>query len=391
MMNRFGWMIKAGAFIALMFLVGCAKGESTYQEGMKLAESGKYEEALSKFQQAMKEDGEVSDYHIGCGMAYVHMGKYEDAGKVFENAMDKLKESAAKEEKKQFYYGNALALAGMGEWEQALAYCDKALKIDLLGDMNGDIGYTKAVCLKNQGKYEEAEKVCQKLVKDNKKDWQAYYELASIQEKLGQREEAVKTYEKIREEEKEGGAAHFALYRLYSLMGEKESAEIALDEVLGWDTKKASNALAVGRAHYCKKDRESARKYFQMAYDGSCAEGLYYLGLLSMEERNYQDAEKNFLAYIKEEEKDLDAEVYNQLAVAMMEQEAYEKAWEYLNQGLERGMTGAEQGLLKNQVILYERQGKFEEALEAAREYARRFPEDGEMKKELSFIKTRIK
>lgn len=391
MMNRFGWMIKAGALMALIFLVGCAKGESTYQEGMKLAESGKYEDALSKFQQAMKEDGEVSDYHIGCGMAYIHMGKYEDAGKVFENAMDKLKESAAKEEKKQFYYGNALALSGMGECEQALAYCDKALKIDLLGDMDGDINYTKAVCLKNQGKYEEAEEICQKIIKEEKKDWQAYYELASIQEKMGKREEAAKTYEKIAEEEKEGGTAHFALYRLYNLMGDSESAEKALDEVLGWDTKKASNALAVGRAYYCKKDMASARKYMEMAYDGNCAESLYYLGVLSMEEKNYQDAEKNFLAYIKENEKDLDAEVYNQLAVAMMEQEAYDKAQEYLDQGLERGMTEAEQGLQKNQVILYEKQKKYEEALQAAQEYMKRFPEDGEMKKELAFIKTRIK
>lgn len=388
MMNKLGWMIRAGALMALIFLAGCAKGESTYQEGMKLAESGKYEKALSKFQQAMKEDGEVSDYHIACGMAYIHMGKYEEAGKVFENAMGKLKESAAKEDKKQFYYGNALALSGMGECEQALAYCDKALKIDLLGDMDADINYTKAVCLKNQGKYEEAEEVCQKLIKENKKDWQAYYELASIQEKLGRREEAAKTYEEIGEDD--DGTACFALYRLYNLMGDSESAEKALDEVLGWDTKKAANALAVGRAYYCKKDMGSARKYFQMAYDGNCTESLYYLGVLSMEEKNYQDAEKKFLAYIKENERDLDAEAYNQLAVAMMELETYEKAQDYLNQGLERGMTEAEQGLRKNQVVLYEKQKKYEEALEAAQEYVKRYDDD-EMKKELSFIKTRIK
>lgn len=391
MMERLGWMIKTGTLVAVLLLAGCGKGESAYQEGMKLAESGKYEKALSKFQQAIKEDGEVSDYHIGCGMAYIHMGKYEDGVRVFENAMDKLKESADKEDKKQFYYGNALGLSGMGECEQALAYCDKALKIDLLGDMDADIGYTKAVCLKNQGKYEEAGEILQEIIKENKKDWQAYYELANVQEKLGQRKDAVKTYEKIAEEEKEEGTAHFALYRLYNLMGEAESAEKALDEVLGWNTKKASNALAVGRAYYCKKDMASARKYMQMAYDGNCPESLYYLGVLSMEEKDYQDAEERFLAYIKENEENLDAEVYNQLALAMMEQEAYEKAQDYLNQGMERGMTEAEPGLQKSQVILYEKQKKYEEALETAREYVKRFPGDGEMKKELSFIKTRMK
>jgi len=390
-MRKFRWLRMAGFFAGVLLLAaGCGKGESAYQEGMKLVEDGKYEKALSKFQQAVKQDGEVADYYIGYGMAYIHMGKYQEAGKVFENALDKLKESASKEEKKQFYYGNALALSGEGEYEQAMAYCDRALKIDLLGDMDGDINFAKAVCLENQGKYEEAAEICQKLVKEDKKDWQAYYELAAIQEELNV-EQAANTYEKIAEEEKEDGTAHFALYRLYNLMGDSKAAENILDQVLKWDTKKASNALAVGRAYYYKKDLASARKYMQQAYDGNCTESLYYLGVLAMEEKNYPEAEKNFQAYIKENEENLDAEVYNQLAVAMMEQEEYDKAQDYLNQGMAQGMTEAEQGLRKNQVILYEKQNKYEEAMEAAEEYVKRYPDDGGMKKELSFIKTRIK
>ena len=54
-------------------------------------------------------------------------------------------------------------------------------------------------------------------------------------------------------------------------------------------------------------------------------------------------------------------------------------------------MTEAEQDIRKNQVILYEKQKMYQEALEAAQEYVKRYPGDAGMKKELAFIKTRIK
>lgn len=391
MKERFVWLRRTGMVLGMIFLLaGCGKGDSAYQEGMKLAGEGKYEKALSQFQQAVKEDGEAAQYHIGYGMAYNYLGKYSEAQKVFQNAMDKLKDSASKEEKKQFYYGYAVALSGEGEYGQAASYCDRALKISLLGDMDSDINYTKAVCLENQGKYEEAQKICERLVKDNKKDWQAYYELARLQEKLGKTEDAVKTYQKLTEEEQGDGSAHFALYNIYQSMGKTEEAEDVLGAVLRWDTKKASNALAVGRAYYYKGDREAARDFLQQAYDENCTEGLYYLGVLSMEEQKYQEGEKHFLAYIKEAGENLNAEVYNQLAVAMMEQGKYKKAQSYLTQGMDCGMTDADQGLRKNQVILYEKQKKYEDALEQAQEYVKRYPADAGMKKELIFIRSRI-
>ena len=42
-------------------------------------------------------------------------------------------------------------------------------------------------------------------------------------------------------------------------------------------------------------------------------------------------------------------------------------------------------------MILYEKQKKYEEALEEAQEYVKRYPADAGMKKELAFIRTRIK
>ena len=130
---------RTGILLAMaILLAGCGKSDASFQDGMKMAEKGEYEKALPLFQKAVKEDGKAAEYQIAYGMTYNYMGKYEEAGKIFESAMDKLKETASKEEKKQFYYGNAVAYAGMGEYEQAEAYCNKALAIELLGDMDGD-------------------------------------------------------------------------------------------------------------------------------------------------------------------------------------------------------------------------------------------------------------
>lgn len=392
MKKKLGWLGKTGVILGiLLVMAGCGKADKAYNEGMKLAEDGKYEKALSQFQEAVKEDSKVAKYHIGYGMTYNYLGKYEKAEKIFSDAMEKLKDSASKEEKKQFYYGDAVALSGQGKYDEAEGYCDKALKIDLLSDMDSDINYTKTVCLEKQGKFEEAEEICEKLVKDNKKDWQAYYELAAIQKQLGKQEEAAETYLTLVEEEEGDGSAHFALYQIYLSMGETEKAEDILNQVLKWDTKKAANALAVGRAYYYKNDFDSAREFMQMAYDGNCIEGLYYLGVVALEEKNYTEAEKQFLNYIKENKEELNVEVYNQLAVTMMEQKAYKKAQGYLTKGMEFGMTEADQSLRRNQVILYEKQKKYEEALAEAQEYRNRYPEDASMKKELEFIQTRIK
>lgn len=389
---RTGWFGRIGILVGMLFmLAGCGKGDTAYSEGMKLAEEGKYEKALSQFQEAVKEDHKVAKYQIGYGMTYNHMGKYEEAEKVFSSAMEKLKDSASREEKKQFYYGEAVALSGQGEYEKAVKYCDKALKIDFLSDMDGDIGYTKTVCLARQGKLKEAEKLCKKIVQDNKKDWQAYYELADIQKQLGKPREAAKTYLILVEAEKGDSSAYFALYQIYLSMGETKKAEDILNQVLDWNTKKAANALAVGRAYYYKNDMDSASKYLKLAYDGNCKESLYYLGVISMNQKNYPEAEKHFLEYIKENEDDLNIEVYNQLAVAMMEQGEYKKAQDYLTRGKEFGMTEADQSLRKNQVVLYEKQKKYKKALAEAQEYVTRYPQDADMEKELAFIQTRIK
>ena len=74
-----------------------------------------------------------------------------------------------------------------------------------------------------------------------------------------------------------------------------------------------------------------------------------------------------------------------------MEQRDFDKAQGAIDQGLSHGNSSAVQDLRRIQVVLFEKQNKYGEALSAAKEYYKIYPSDDAMQKEISFIKTRIK
>ncbi len=85
-----------------------------------------------------------------------------------------------------------------------------------------------------------------------------------------------------------------------------------------------------------------------------------------------------------------DAGVYNRLALADMEAGNYEKALEYIEQGLALGQDGdAARELLFNQAVCREYLGEYEQALELFRTYAEKFGEDETVRHEIAFLETR--
>lgn len=385
--------IKGGVvalFVALA-VCGCGKAEKAYDQAMEYAQKGKYEKAVDTFKEAIHEDGKEAEYYIGYGMALNHLGRFEEAQKNYSSVLSGLKDDISKEDKKQLYYGYAVSVFGQGEYEEAAGYCEKALQVEYLDDMDNDIRFTESVCQERLGNYEEAIKLCETIVKEDKKDRTAYIQLAYLQEKTGKSEEAVKTYEKLIEEDEDDYDARFSLYEQYLKMGRTEAAEEILGDMIKIDSKKATDMLVIGRAYYYQGDYDSAKKYYEMSHDGNCKESLYYLGTLQMAQGDYTGAESTFLSYIKENKDSFRAEVYNQLAVAMMKTEDYEKAQSYIEKGMGMGTTGASQNLLRNQVSLYEKQKEYQKALDTANQYIKLYPGDAGMQKEQAFIQTRIK
>lgn len=375
----------------LFALTGCGKAQEAYDNGMDLAKEGKYEESLKYFEEAIKENKDRTEYYIGYGMALNHLNRYEDAKEELKKAMQDTDNKISKENNKQLYYGIAMAEYGLGEYESVVKYCKKALEIEYLDTLDNDILYTKMAALQLQGEKELAKKDCETIIKSDEKYMDAYMELAKIESELGENDKAVDTYLEAISVDKTYYAAYFSLYQQYCSNEQTELAEEILDQLISIRSNKAENLVVIGRAYYYKNDYDKAKEYLNMAYDAGSKESLYYIGVVELQEKSYEESIENFEKYIDEKKENLNIDVYNQLANAYCELGEYAKAQEAITTGISYGSTSAIQSLKKNQVVLYEKQNKFKKAKTKAEEYLQVYPEDTKMQKELSFIETRIK
>lgn len=373
----------------VLMLAGCGKAQEAYEEGMKLAITEQYEKSLPYFEEAIKESPEQAEYYIGYGMVLNHMGSYEEAKEVLKKVLNEKDNKISKENNKQIYYGLAIAGSNLGEYDDVITYCGKALEITYLGDIDCDILYTRMLAYSRKEEWESAKKDCEKIIDLNKTYYDAYFALAEVERALGNNDEAVKAYLKLIEEDEENYDAYFALYDQYCYSGQEDAANELLEQIFALEAENEENMLVMGRAYLYRKEYDKAEQCLGMAYTGGRKESKLYMGLVYAEQLMYEQAVDAFTTYMKE--CDPEAEVYYHLALVYMAQEEYEQAQNALTTGLSYGNSSVSQKLRKTQVILLEKQNQYEEALVAAKEYKKLYPSDSAMKKEISFIKTRIK
>jgi len=381
------------AFAASMalLLAGCGEAKEAYEKGMSLATEGKYGEALPYFEKAIQEKKEQAEYYIGYGMALNRLNRYAQAKEEFMKVTQETDNKISRKNNKQLYYGMAISEYGLGEYDAVEEYCEKALAIDDLEDMDCDILYTRMVAFCQQEKWEQAKKDCQDIIQEDDKYVDAFLALARIERSMGNNDEAVKAYLDVIAKDKTNYEVYFELYEQYGYSGQEDAANELLTQLLALEPEKAQDWMAIGRAYYLKKDYDKAKECLDTAYQGKCGESRYYLGMVYAEEKLYKEAVEAFQTYIKENKDALNVEVYCRLAVIYMEQKDFDKAQGAIVQGLSYGSSSAVQDLKRMQVILLEKQNKYDEALSSAKEYTKMYPSDDAMQKELSFIKTRIK
>lgn len=393
-------LIQGFAFAALLLtavvcMSGCGKADKAYQKAMELAEEGKYEKAVSSFEEAIKENDEKAEYYIGYGMTLDRMGKYKKAIKQFDKAYQEVDNKISRQNNKRLYYGQAIAYYGLHQYDKAAEQCEKALEISENEDMNGNIYTALALSQWAIGDTKKAQQTFDQLLKEDNKDVDAYLQRGRMYLSIGDLEAASKDFDQAIKLDEDCHDAFFGRYDVYMAAGQEDAAKEMIEQIAGLHAKKPEEKLQTGHAYCLLGDFEQAESDLNEAVKGKCYEGYYYLGVVRMAKQDFEKAYDYFVKYIESRNGDVTSlsipEVYIQLAGCCIEQRDFEKAEDYLAQGLDMGVTSAYQGLLKNQVILWERQAKYVKAQEAAQTYLEAYPEDEEMKKELEFIGTRIK
>lgn len=81
--------MKKGVALAVLLtccmFTGCARPT---EDGLKLLQEQKYEEAAEKFRQSIEKDKDLAEAYRGLGLAYWELEDYENAKDAFENALE---------------------------------------------------------------------------------------------------------------------------------------------------------------------------------------------------------------------------------------------------------------------------------------------------------------
>lgn len=171
--------------------------------------------------------------------------------------------------------------------------------------------------------------------------------------------------------------------------GNYEAAIGTFDEILaGLKGKTGKFEVEVltyrGEAEYKKKDYNAALETFELLVkeDGEKERYQRMLCYSQMELGNYEAALAYGLA---------DAQVYNRMAVADMEKQDFEVAFEHIDKGIAACAADdpVRRDLAYNQASAYEKSGDFARALELFESYIKTYGADEKVEREVTFLKTR--
>lgn len=373
-------------------VTSCGKADNAYKKAMDYAKSGDYEKAANSFKIAIRNNKEKAEYYLDYGMTLNHLGNYKKAIKQFEKAYQKVDNKISRQNNKRVHYGEALAYYGLHKYEDAISQCKKALKISENKELNGDVYATMAMAQWVAGDSLGALGALDQLIKENSKDTAAYVMRGQIKQDMEEYNSAVQDFMKAIEIDEKCYEAYFGCFETYQTAGQKDAAIESLSKIISLQGADAEEKMQIGRAYICLDNYEEAEDFLQDAKKEKCVEASYYLGQIAQMQSFYDEAKEYYEEYLKSAKADVSLPtVYSNLAGCYIEQKDYDTALEYLEQGLDLGVTSAYQDLLRNQVILLEKMGKMEQAATAATDYINAYPKDEEMAKEAEFIATRIK
>ena len=229
-------------------------------------------------------------------------------------------------------------------------------------------------------KYEEALQLSNMKVGKEEIDL-AYYK-ASAQYQSGDLAGAIDTYSAVIALKKDING-YLGRGMLYVAAKDAEKAEADLNKAL----QETDDPLIKGIIYNVVNDTEKAKECFEEAKKAGNAESAFYLAGI------YEKAgDENYAMILLEEyiaSGKASAEGYLSVGRHYMEDGAYEDALKTLQTGISQGESGVLKNLMQEEIACYEKLGDFAGAREKAEDYLEKYPDDGFIKNEYEFLKSR--
>ena len=349
MKSKRNGLILAVGCLSLMLLTGCGtEASKIYKQAAQDLEQGNYEDALEEYETAAAAGVKIARSYRGAGVAQMKLGNYEEAIADFTNALDSGK-------------------AG------------KKLKKDILS-------YRAAAYLKTKS-YEEALADCQTLAEAYDMDANLYFLTGETALAMDSYEEAASNFDQAYGEDATYDMA-LQIYGAYLDKDMEADGTRYLEAALSGTAKNAQEHCDRGRVYYYMDDYENATEELKQAIDGNNTDALALLGMVYMDQGDSSNARTMFQQYVSQAENG--AKGFNGLALCDIEDGDYDSALSDISSGIHVAGEEDMQSLLYNEITVYEKKLDFETALQKANEYLELYPEDKTVKKEQTFLKTRV-
>jgi tetratricopeptide (TPR) repeat protein len=383
------FLTAAVILIMIAALSGCSKAGGYYSDGRNNFESGNYEKAAECYKSAIAANPNRADYYIDYGMTLIGLGKYQDALDQFDHAYMDKDMLIVKQNNKRILRGKGIAYYHMLQGEKAIEQFKLALKIDELSYLDMDILYYMADSLQTIGSYEEAIKTYTDILKIDDKNAAAYSKRACNYKNLGDYDKSLADYEKAIKLEPGNYEHYFGKYYLMAENDDDSGAAEVLSQAEKITAVTSEDKYQLAKVHFLEGNYDEALSELSAGYAGGFTEAYYYIGEIYRIQKDYEKAAYYYDIYMNNGEVG-SSNVFNQMAICKIKLGDYEKALDYLEQGLTYHCAGTLQTLKKNEIIAYEYLGRYEEAKDKMAEYLISYPEDKAAKREAEFIDTRM-
>ena len=386
---------KKKAFLAVLCLslvvsgCGLSKANRSYSKALSYYEAGEYEKAEDSFIDAIKANPDKAEYYLDYGFTLIKLGRYEDAIKEFQRILMEKEIAIVKQNNKKAYRGIGIAYLYAQSYEEAIKNFDLALGITELKELDTDILYYKGNALERSGNLEEASKIYTEILETQKDDAAIYNARANINRILGNYEESIKDYDRAIELSKGDFDLYFGKYAALKELSRTAEAEEVLKIAAELPVHSEKDSYELAKVYFYQKNYDHAMIQLEQSLKNGYIEANYFLGEISIAKGDYKQAIEYFETF-EESNGTVSAMFYNQLLTCYLNEEEYEKAKTCLKKAKKYTDVSIEQQLLRNEIILLEKTGDFNEAYEKMKKYLKRYPDDVEAQKDATFLKTRV-
>lgn len=320
--------------------------------------------------------------NISAGMEAVQNLEYQTAIQCFEAALEN------REDERKLCRGMGLAYMGLSQYEDAIAYLEKALQLSdgSIEDIDYDINYYLATAYYRNGQTQEAVSVYDAILALRPKEEEAYYLRGVVKLYSGDYDGAKLDFDKTMELNAQNYDRLIQIYTVLADNGYKEAGREYLRQVIADNEKDISN-YDLGRIYYYLEDYENAKTYLSQVKISANYEASLYLGRTYEALGDYNYASSIYNDYtINDQSK---AEIYNQLGLCRMQMGEYELALMAFQAAMNIEGNEMMQSLKFNEIVAYEYMEDYKTAAALMNDYLKSYPDDETAQREYQFLKTR--